>query len=239
MEEITNKKGVPAVAVVGIVLLAAIIFGAGAYMYANNQATQEKDALNAQIVTLQNEVLSAKKVATTTSNSSTPATNTDDKVASTEKPSVPSDWKTYKNTKYGYSLNYPNNLKTHSFANSLADVEDDNIAINPTATAISMDGESGFVFSVTSEKIQFTTDEIKSFVIDSSSTIKEVTLTPVTIAGSPAYQVRYSEIESANPAYKDTSDLYYIQSPSGTVLQLSVGNNSDGQKILSSFAFEK
>lgn len=107
MEENISKKGVPVAAVVGITILVAIIFGAGAYMYANNQTTQEKDTLNAQIVALQNEVTSAKKAATTTSDSSTSVTNTDNETSSTEKSSIPSDWKTYKNQKLGYQLQYP------------------------------------------------------------------------------------------------------------------------------------
>lgn len=233
MEEITNKKGIPAGAVVGITILAAIIFGAGAYMYANNQATQEKDALNTQIVALQNEVLSARKTATTTSDSSTPATNTDDKAASTEKSSVPSDWKTYKNTKYGYSLNYPNNLKL------LARDEDlNNIEVNSTAASIEVATDEGGIFDVIFENIQFTTDEMKGVFGETDP--KNVTLTPATIAGNPAYQVKYHATSD------EMSDLYFVKSPSGTVLRLMIAidnidaqNNIDAQKILSSFIFTK
>lgn len=101
MEENINKREVPVGMTVGVVILAAIVFGAGAYLYANNQATQEKEALNTQIVTLQNEVSSAKKAAEATPNSSTGSTATTDATAA---------WATYTDTTYNFSFKYPKGL---------------------------------------------------------------------------------------------------------------------------------
>ncbi|MDD3006466.1 MAG: hypothetical protein PHX30_02695 [Candidatus Pacebacteria bacterium] len=228
MDEITNERSVPVATVVGITILTAIIFGAGAYLYVNNSATEEKDTLNAQIATLQNEVLSAKKAATITSDSSVPATNADDEVTSTEKSSVPADWKTYKNTKYEYSLDYPNNSKLLARDENL-----NNTTINPAvAEIIISNDESGFIFSATSKNIQFTTDEIKSSFPETDPS--NITLTPTTIAGNPAYQVKY------DTASDGISDLYFVKNPSGVVLRLMIArNDSAAQKILSSFAFEE
>lgn len=98
MEENTNKKEVSIGMTVGVAILAAIVFGAGAYLYANNQATQEKETLNTQIITLQNEVSDAKKAAEVTSNSSTGATTVTDA------------WATYTDTAFGFSFKYPKDL---------------------------------------------------------------------------------------------------------------------------------
>lgn len=101
MEENTNKRGTSAGIPVGAALLAIIVFGAGVYLYANNQATQEKEALNAQIITLQNEVSNAKKAAEVTPNSSTNTTETTDATAA---------WATYTDTTHGFSFKHPKEL---------------------------------------------------------------------------------------------------------------------------------
>lgn len=109
MEENTNKRGISVGMTVGVAILAAIVFGVGAYLYANNQATQEKEALNTQIVTLQNEVSSAKKVAEATPNSSAGATATTDATAT---------WATYTDTTYNFRFKYPKGLVVQSASNN-------------------------------------------------------------------------------------------------------------------------
>lgn len=81
MEETANKSGIKASTVILVAVLVAILFGGGAYAYANNKAEKEKKDLNAQITELQSQVSSAK---TTTA-----------------------DWKTYTNPTFGYSIKYP------------------------------------------------------------------------------------------------------------------------------------
>ncbi|MFA6897502.1 MAG: hypothetical protein WCQ96_04435 [Patescibacteria group bacterium] len=113
MEEDTNKRGISAGIPAGVALLVAIVFGAGAYLYVNSQAAQEKEALNAQIVTLQNEVLNAKKAAETTPDSSANATETTDSIAA---------WATYTDTAYGFSFKHPKGLVITS--NEVKDIID-------------------------------------------------------------------------------------------------------------------
>lgn len=96
MEEAT-KKGVSAGAVVGIVLLSAIVFGGGAYAYVNNKATKEKEDLTAQVTELQSQV-SSGSTATTASGNSTSTTATTSETAS---------WKVYSNSSLGISFKYP------------------------------------------------------------------------------------------------------------------------------------
>lgn len=95
MEDQTTKSGMSTSAVIGIAVLVAIVFGGGAYAYVSSKAASEKKDLNAQITQLQNQVSSAA-TATTVPSSSTSATA--DETA---------NWKTYTNTKYGYSIKFP------------------------------------------------------------------------------------------------------------------------------------
>lgn len=83
MEEQTIKGGMSTGMVVGIAVLVAIVFGGGAYAYVNNKAEKEKKDLNAQIAELQDQVSSLQTTTTTAS------------------------WKTFSNSRYGYSIKYP------------------------------------------------------------------------------------------------------------------------------------
>jgi outer membrane murein-binding lipoprotein Lpp len=94
-EQTVVKKGVSPLAIIGIAVLVAIVFGGGAYAYVNNKATKEKNDLNAQITQLQSQVASAKVSATVTSIASASATT--DETA---------NWKTYTNDKNGFSFKY-------------------------------------------------------------------------------------------------------------------------------------
>lgn len=112
MEETTNKSGVSAGMVTIIVIIVAIIFGGGAYAYVNNKATKEKKDLNAQITQLQSQVAASETTATTTTttpSSTTSATTTADVTAS---------WKTYANTKYGFSFKYPDSWTSGAQSNN-------------------------------------------------------------------------------------------------------------------------
>ncbi len=96
MDEQIAKKGMSGVTITLLILLTAVVFGGGAYVYVNNKATKEKNDLNAQITDLQSKVTSLQTTASaTTSTSATAADET-------------ASWKTYTNDKYGFSFKYPN-----------------------------------------------------------------------------------------------------------------------------------
>jgi len=207
----TGKRGISTGIVLGIMLIVAIVFGAGVYLYANNKTAKEKEKLNAQITELQNKISGAKT-----------ATMPTDEIA---------NWKTYTNTKYGYSFKYPDTVTmTASEDNS------DNLAINPTADGVNVFPVGGNIgngiFYISSLNIEFTTDAIKGQF--GATKPEDITLTPTTIAGASSYKVTILGDSAVVSAF------YYIKSPSGTVLELTVVNgNSDAQKILSSFQFIK
>lgn len=75
MEEQPSKSGLSTSAVIGIALIIAIVFGGGVYAYMNRISSKDKEALNAQITQLQNQVSGAKTAIITSSSSST-STNT-------------------------------------------------------------------------------------------------------------------------------------------------------------------
>lgn len=102
MEETTNKSGMSTGMIIGIAVVVAIVFGGGAYAYVNNKATKEKKDLNAQITELQSQVSSGTTATTTTPSSATSVTA--DETA---------NWKTYTNTKYGYSIKFPTGFSAH------------------------------------------------------------------------------------------------------------------------------
>lgn len=77
-----------------IVIFIALLAGAGAYYYVDEQARLDKEDLNKQITDL-NKQLSDLKA----SPSSSPS------VSTTADPTA--NWKTYTNTKYGFSFKYP------------------------------------------------------------------------------------------------------------------------------------
>ncbi|MBU0999707.1 hypothetical protein KKG24_05435 [Patescibacteria group bacterium] len=89
MEETTNKSGMSTGMIIGIAVMVAIVFGGGAYAYVNNKAEKEKKDLNVQITELQK--ISA--VSDASSNADT------------------SDWKTYTNDVFKYTIKYPNNYQ--------------------------------------------------------------------------------------------------------------------------------
>lgn len=80
-EQTIVKKGMSPLAIIGIAVLVAIVFGGGAYVYVSSKATKEKNDLNAQISQLQSQVASLQTSTTpapvaSASPSSTPtATN--------------------------------------------------------------------------------------------------------------------------------------------------------------------
>lgn len=221
MEQEIEKKGLSTGMVFGLVIVAVIIFG---------KATKEQGELNMQSANLQKETSSTEKADTQESTTTKNETDTTDKKVSSpaDTTTATTDWKTYKNTKYGYSLNYPNNFELYARDESL-----NNVAVSPAAASIDVsNNDEGGIFDVIFENIQFTTDGMKG-VFDETDPSK-VTLTPATIAGNPAYQVKYDAVSD------ESDDLYFVKSPSGAVLRLMIArNNSDAQKILSSFIFTK
>lgn len=174
---------------VGATILVAIVFGAGAYLYANNQATQEKEALNTQIVALQNEVSSAKKAAEATPNSSAGATATTDATA---------DWQTYNDTTYNFSFKYPKGLVVQPSASNNA-VNYYMISINKSGD-ISPDG--GIIGDVSGAYLQIgnssTVNGSRAIINSSSGKIDAVYSTDVT---SDAYNFYVYEFQKNGKYY--------------------------------------
>lgn len=121
MEEISNKKRVPIKKVIPIIIFMTIVFGTYAYLYIIHDRVENKEAQNHGYNTSTSEI--------ETSNPSTNTTNTDNEVAATEESSVLSDWKTYKNTKYGFSLTFNDLWKNYRIIERKPDSERDGAAI--------------------------------------------------------------------------------------------------------------
>ncbi len=94
-EQMQTKKGMSGAMITLLILLAAVVFGGGAYAYVNNKATKEKNGLNAQITDLQSQVASLQTTASATT--STSATT-----------SATAELTKYINSKYNFSFKYPN-----------------------------------------------------------------------------------------------------------------------------------
>jgi len=146
MEEVTNKGGMSTGMVVGIAVIVVAVFGGGVYAYVNSKTEKEKKDLNAQITEFQNEVSSAKTATTTAPSPSisaiAPSVNT------------ATDWKGYKNTKYGFSLTFNDLWKNYQIVEKKPD---DKTALAylyvcvPTTSSIWRDVQAGVFcpFSIT------------------------------------------------------------------------------------------
>lgn len=218
-KEFMNKEDL-SIKTIGLVILIGIIFTGIIYFYASSKETMNAtrdDEIETKISALQKEIANLQNP---------------QKDNVSEQDSSMTDWNTYRNDKYEYSLSYPNDAKIGARDENFND-----IAVDPTVSEIDISGNgTGFMFSVTKKNVEFTADGIKSTFDETDP--KDVTLIPTTIAGSAAYQVKY------DPTSDEMADLYFVKSPSGAVLGIETirdsaiaENNTNAQKILSSFKF--
>jgi len=114
MEEATEKKKSSTEKIAGIAILAVVIFGACAYMYANNDTDQAKETADKKVVGLQKE--------TDTEDSDSMQNETNE---TTNSSADTTDWKTYKNTKYGFSLTFNDLWKNYSIVDRKPDLDRD------------------------------------------------------------------------------------------------------------------
>lgn len=211
MEETTRRKGMHTGAIIGIVILGATILCAFACLFDRNETIGNKQILETQPAPLQNQASSAETAATP-----------DDGDA---------EWKTYTNTKHNYSFRHPD---TATITATVGDL--DNVAISSTADEVKVYPAKGSdvanLFYVGLSDTDFTVAAIKDRL--SATDPGEVNITSTTIAGASSYKAMLS----GNTLIAST--FYFIKSPKGAVLELTVMNdNQDAQGILSSFQFEK
>lgn len=223
MKEIGGRSRISNGAIIGIALIIIIVINAGVYFYMDGKIAKERESSNSQIAELQKQVSDLKVVSV--QNNKTSAINTsnpsNDEMAS---------WKTYTNTKYDYSLKYPESFTMTASADNL-----DDLPIGPTADSVNVFPVNGSVpdgIFFVDPGVEFTIDAIKD---QFSATNKDnIIVTPMTIGGASAYKVKILGDSGV------VSTFYDIKSPSGKILQLTVVNDStDAQKILSSFQFIK
>jgi hypothetical protein len=84
-----------------VAIVAATLFGGGTYAYVNNNAAKEKKELNNRITELQEQVSDLQTTSTDTSSTTDTSTSATSTTATADETA---DWKTYTNTKYGFTL---------------------------------------------------------------------------------------------------------------------------------------
>ncbi len=111
MEEQTTKSGMSVGVVVAVAAVVAIAFGGGTYAYVNGKANKEKDELKTQIAQLENGTASASATAASSPSSAKSAT------ATTSATDETANWKTYTNTKYGFTLTFTDKWQGYRIKN--------------------------------------------------------------------------------------------------------------------------
>jgi|GEM_PF-1879405 len=204
-----------------LIILAIVIFGALAYGYWQYKSDSGLALFGHKY---------GGKTVTVTTTTTTTATTTGATATTGAVATATADWLTYTNTKYSYLFKYPNTVELTASAENSNDM-----AISATAGGVNVSpagGNSGNgIFYVSVPNIAFTTTAIKNQF--GSTKAENMAITSKTIAGASSYEVVISGDSTV------VSTFYFIQSPSGTVLELTVLNNSsDAQNVLSSFQFD-
>ncbi|MDP3057763.1 MAG: PsbP-related protein [bacterium] len=139
-----------------------------------------------------------------------------------------SDWKTYRNEKYGYEFKYPSNIFLNSYDEVGNEIE---IANNAITVATQYNNKKGVIFFVRDVNISLTPDGIKN---QFGATNKEnISIIPAQIAGVNGYQVVFADNKNI------VSDFYFIKKGE-QVLELTVlKNDKIVSKMLSTFKFIK
>jgi hypothetical protein len=198
----TNQTLGGAMKTIWIVVISAVVtagvIGGGTYYLVNAQATKDKDALQAQITTLNTKVADTEKslADAQTVTSATTQTVTD----------ATAGWKTYSNTTSGYSIKYPTSWTTNNSTAALA-------LINPSAA-------DNYIFSIETITNQSSLDDYVSGIkAEATSEINNGrpgdtfgTQSQTTIGGQPA--LKFVNCTQGASAYK--YDWYFVKK--GTVI---------------------
>lgn len=122
-EQTIVKKGMSPLAIIGIAVLVAIVFGGGTYAYVISKAAKDKNDLNAQISTLQSQVASLQTVsATPVSSASSTATAA-----------------TYSNSTFGFSFPKPTGATVTESASTLSDAKGGSKVVNVKTSDFTVD----------------------------------------------------------------------------------------------------
>lgn len=179
---------------VGIVIITAGAIGGSVYYVMNLQATKDKETANKTAQDLQKQIDELKKVQTSTI-TTIPTTTTIDPIAS---------WKTYSNTKYGFSLKYPADW---TISDTNATITNGVPAPNPDVIIKDSSGNDFRIYIASKDSAYgWGMETIRTFIrYDVTLNSKKITLSGRTVAESDSLSV-YGGTMPTKGYYVTTND---------------------------------